>query len=101
MPRRDRSKHKRIDPKKDPKPRFRDEDDAKIPAGLRIDTTTSAYGDAGMGRPDPFYKKRPEPRKNKKRLPPKEDNYGQFSKGGEVCRGAGAAIKGTKFEGVF
>jgi hypothetical protein len=24
-----------------------------------------------------------------------------MKKGGEVCRGAGAAIKGTKFEGVF
>jgi len=72
---------------------------------MRVDTTTSAYGDAGRGRPVPKYgkfetpppTKNPEPRK----LPPKEDNYGQFSKGGEVCRGAGAAIKGTKFEGVF
>ena len=76
---------------------------------MMMDTTTSAYGDAGRGRPVPKYgkfetlpaTKKPEPRKNKKRLPPKEDNYGQFSKGGEVCRGAGAAIKGTNFKGVF
>ena len=47
------------------------------PKGLDKDTTTSMYGDAGRGRPVP-----------------------EFSKGG-VCRGAGAAIKGTKFEGVF
>jgi hypothetical protein len=44
---------------------------------MMMDTTTSAYGDAGRGRPVP-----------------------EFSKGG-ICRGAGAAIKGTKFEGVF
>ena len=99
MPRRDRKRHERIDPKKDLK--LRDEVIVEPSRSMRVDTTTSAYGDAGRGRPDPFYKKRPEPRKNKKRLPPKEDNYGQFSKGGEVCRGAGAAIKGTKFEGVF
>jgi hypothetical protein len=76
---------------------------------MKVDTTTSAYGDAGKGRPVPKYgkfvtpptPKKPEPRKNKKRLPPKENNYGQFSKGGEVCRGAGAAIKGTNFKGVF
>ena len=49
----------------------------KPPKGLDKDTTTSMYGDAGRGRPVP-----------------------EFSKGG-VCRGAGAAIKGTKFEGVF
>ena len=48
-----------------------------LPRGLQIDTTTSAYGDAGKGRPVP-----------------------KFSEGG-VCRGAGAAVKGTKFEGVF
>ncbi len=107
MPREDRKKHKRIDPKKDPKPR--DEDIVEPSRSMRVDTTTSAYGDAGRGRPVPKYgkfetpptPKKSEPRKNKKRLPPKEDNYGQFSKGGEVCRGAGAAIKGTKFEGGF
>jgi hypothetical protein len=56
----------------------------KLPAGLRIDTTTSAYGDAGMGRPYPFYKKKPKGMKT-----------------GGVCKGAGAAIKGTNFKGVF
>ena len=52
-------------------------DPSKLPAGLKKDTTTSLYGDAGRGRPVP-----------------------EFNKGG-MCRGAGAAIKGTKFEGVF
>ena len=52
-------------------------DPTKLPAGLKKDTTTSSYGDAGRGRPVP-----------------------EFNKGG-MCRGAGAAIKGTKFEGVF
>jgi ABC-type transporter Mla subunit MlaD len=48
-----------------------------LPRGLQIDTTTSAYGDAGKGRKVP-----------------------EFNKGG-YCRGAGAAIKGTDFKGVF
>ena len=83
---------------------------SKPSRSMMVDTTTSAYGDAGRGRPVPKFGKdvilpprlkKPEPRKNKRRLPPKEDNYGQFSKGGEVCRGAGAAIKGTDFKGVF
>ena len=43
----------------------------RLPKGLRIDTTT------GEGA-----------------------NITKFSKGGS-CRGAGAAVKGTKFEGVF
>jgi len=43
----------------------------QLPRGLRIDTTT------GEGA-----------------------NITKFSKGGS-CRGAGAAIKGTKFQGVF
>ena len=82
---------------------------SKPSRSMMVDTTTSAYGDAGRGRPVPKYgkfetrppTKKSEPRKNQKKLPPKENNYGQFSKGGEVCRGAGAAIKGTKFEGIF
>ena len=44
---------------------------------MTIDTTTSAYGDSAKGRPVP-----------------------KFRDGG-MCRGAGAAIKGTKFQGVF
>ena len=87
---------------------------------MMVDTTTSAYGDAGRGRPVPKFldrtprkpkptlqdrriprKPKPTLQDRRRKLPPKEDNYGQFSKGGEVCRGAGAAIKGTKFEGVF
>jgi len=83
---------------------------SKPSRSMMMDTTTSAYGDAGRGRPVPKYgkfetpptSKKPEPRKNQKRLPPKEDNYGQFSKGGEAkTRGMGCAIKGGKFEGVF
>jgi len=56
----------------------------KPPKGLMKDTTTSAYGDAGKGRPDPFYTDKPKGMKT-----------------GGVCKGGGAAIKGTKFEGVF
>jgi hypothetical protein len=83
---------------------------SKPSRSMMVDTTTSAYGDAGRGRPVPKYgkdvilppRKKPEPRRDKKRLPPKEYNYGQFSKGGEAkTRGMGCAIKGGKFEGVF
>jgi len=82
---------------------------SKPSRSMMVDTTTSAYGDAGRGRPVPKFgknvilppRKKSDPRREKKRLPPKETNYGQFSKGGEVCRGAGAAIKGTNFKGVF
>ena len=49
-----------------------------LPRGMQIDTTTTAYGKAvPQGTPVP-----------------------QFSNGGE-CRGAGAAVKGKKFQGVF
>jgi len=50
---------------------------SKPSRSMMMDTTTSAYGDAGRGRPVPKFKE------------------------GGYCRGAGAAIKGTKFEGVF
>ena len=50
---------------------------SKPSRSMMVDTTTSAYGDAGRGRPVPKYKE------------------------GGYCRGAGAAIKGTNFKGVF
>ena len=80
---------------------------SKPSRSMMVDTTTSAYGDAGMGRPVPKFlnptsrKRKPILQNRRRKLPPREDNYGQFSKGGEVCRGAGAAIKGTNFKGVF
>ena len=57
----------------------------KPPKGLMMDTTTSAYGDAGRGRPVPFY----------------NEGRPKGMKTGGVCKGAGAAVKGTKFQGVF
>lgn len=72
---------RKIDERPDEKTKkFRQKDQNKKrrpPKGLDKDTTTSAYGDAGRGRPVPKFKE------------------------GGVCRGAGAAVKGTKFEGVF
>jgi len=49
----------------------------KPSASMMMDTTTSAYGDAGRGRPVPTFKE------------------------GGYCKGGGAAIKGTNFKGVF
>ena len=63
--------------KRNPRKKMPANDPTKLPAGLKKDTTTSAYGDAGRGRPVP-----------------------EFNQGG-ICRGAGAAIKGTNFKGVF
>ena len=87
-PRRDRSlkKKKTLPPKKRQK---RQGDITKIPSGLRKDTTTSAYGDAGKGRPDPFFK------------PTYGEGKPKGMKEGGYCKGAGAAIKGTNFKGVF
>jgi hypothetical protein len=42
-----------------------------LPKGLRKDTTTSAYGDAGKGRPVPIFKrvpKKPQPVRRKKMM---------------------------------
>ena len=86
--------------------------------GMFMDTTTSAYGDAGRGRPVPGFLKDSKPKR-----PPIRTRPGQNPKGknepiverarkepigrrkkmrdGGLCRGAGAAVKGTKFEGVF
>tara|TARA_R100001510_G_C7528056_1_gene120675 strand:+ start:151 stop:504 length:354 start_codon:yes stop_codon:yes gene_type:complete len=69
----------------------------KPPKGLMKDTTTSAYGDAGAGRPVPKFL---NDRKRKKIELYKQRKENMFSKGG-LCKGAGAAIKGTKFKGVF
>ena len=41
-------------PPKKPKKKF--STDADLPYAMTIDTTTSAYGDAGKGRPVPKYK---------------------------------------------
>ena len=62
------------------------------------DTTTSAYGDAGAGREVPGFLKQKKITKHNRRKPVKRENM--FSTGG-LCKGAGAAIKGTKFQGVF
>ena len=50
---------------------------SKPSRSMMMDTTTSAYGDAGRGRPVP-----------------------EFNKGGEA-RGTGAAIRGKGFKGIF
>jgi len=80
---------RKIDERPDEKSKkFRQKDQNKKrrpPKGLDKDTTTSAYGDAGKGRIVPFY----------------DEDRPKGMKEGGVCRGAGAAVKGTKFEGVF
>ena len=77
MPREDRTKHKRIDPKKDPKRRIK----RKSPGPMGNPAVVETYEDA-----------RENAMLNK--------NVPTMKEGG-ICRGAGAAIKGTKFEGVF
>ena len=90
MPRQDRSKHKRIDPKKDPKPRDRNEDNAKK-------TKRRDYNPGKMGNPavvETYEDARENAMLNR--------NVPTMSNGGEAkVRGMGAAIKGGKFEGVF
>ncbi len=90
MPRRDRSKHKRIDPKKDPKPRDRDEDDAKK-------TRKRDYNPGMMGNPAVVetYEDARENAMINRDVP-------TMKNGGEAkTRGMGCAIKGGKFQGVF
>tara|TARA_B100000989_G_C19526848_1_gene467382 strand:+ start:888 stop:1340 length:453 start_codon:yes stop_codon:yes gene_type:complete len=89
-----------------------------LPSGLRKDTTTSAYGDAGRGRSVPEFLKDSKPKRPPIRTRPGQNPKGKNApilerapkelstrrkkmKEGGLCRGAGAAIKGTKFEGVF
>ena len=79
MPREDRTKHKRIDPKKDPKKRIK----RKFPGPMGNPAVVETYEDA-----------RENAMLNR--------NVPTMSHGGEAkVRGMGAAIKGGKFEGVF
>jgi len=90
MPRKDRKRHERIDPKKDPKPRDRDEDDAKK-------TKRRDYKPGMMGNPAVVetYEDARENAMINRDVP-------TMKNGGEAkVRGMGAAIKGGKFEGVF
>ncbi len=88
MPREDRTKHKRIDPKKNRKPRDRNEDNAKK-------TKRRDYNPGKMGNPAvvEIYEDARENAMLNRDVPTMKE--------GGICRGAGAAIKGGKFEGVF
>ena len=77
MPREDKTKHRRIDPKKDPKRRNK----RKSPGPMGNPAVVETYEDAR------------ENAMNNRDVPTMNE--------GGYCRGAGAAIKGTKFEGVF
>ena len=77
MPREDRTKHKRIDPKKDPKRRIKRKSPGPMGNPAVVETYEDARENAMLNRNVPTMKE------------------------GGICRGAGAAIKGTKFEGVF
>jgi len=77
MPREDRTKHKRIDPKKDPKRRIKRKSPGPMGNPAVVETYEDARENAMINRDVPTMKE------------------------GGICRGAGAAIKGTKFEGVF
>ena len=84
----DKNRHERIDPKKDPKPRDRDEDGAKK-------TRRRDYNPGKMGNPAVVetYEDARENAMINRDVPTMKE--------GGICRGAGAAIKGTKFEGIF
>ena len=92
---------RKIDERPDEKTKkFRQKDQNKKrrpPKGLDKDTTTSAYGDAGRGRPDPFYDEdrpkgmneggRPVPgflKDSKPKRPPIRTRPGQNPKGKNV-----------------
>ena len=77
MPREDRTKHRRIDPKKDPKRRIKRKSPGPMGNPAVVETYEDARENAMLNRNVPTMKE------------------------GGICRGAGAAIKGTKFEGVF
>ena len=90
MPREDKTRYRRIDPKKDPKPRFKDKDDAKK-------TKRRDYKPGKMGNPavvETYEDARENAMINR--------NVPTMSTGGEAkTRGMGCAIKGGKFQGVF
>ena len=77
MPREDRTKHKRIDTKKNRKPTDQKRGPGKMGNPAVVETYEDARENAMLNRNVPTMKE------------------------GGICRGAGAAIKGTKFEGVF
>ena len=77
MPREDKTKHRRIDPKKDPKRRNKRKTPGPMGNPAVVETYEDARENAMINRDVPTMKE------------------------GGYCRGAGAAIKGTKFEGVF
>jgi hypothetical protein len=77
MPREDKTKHRRIDPKKDLKRRNKRKSPGPMGNPAVVETYEDARENAMINRDVPTMKE------------------------GGYCRGAGAAIKGTKFEGVF
>ena len=77
MPREDRIKHKRIDPKKNPKRKIKRKSPGPMGNPAVVETYEDARENAMLNR-----------------------NVPTMNEGG-ICRGAGAAIKGTKFEGFF
>jgi len=77
MAREDKTKHRRLDPKKDPKRRNKRKSPGPMGNPAVVETYEDARENAMINRDVPTMKE------------------------GGICRGAGAAIKGTKFEGVF
>ena len=77
MAREDKTKHRRIDPKTDPKRRNKRKTPGPMGNPAVVETYEDARENAMINRDVPTMRE------------------------GGYCRGAGAAIKGTKFEGVF